>query len=58
MQLSLPFFTADTTLITSNLGVFVKNKIVYYLLNGLPIYSHKEGDQQARSEERRVGKEC
>ena len=47
MQLSLPFFTADTTLITSILGVFVKNKIVYYLLNGLPIYSHKEGDQQA-----------
>ena len=37
MQLLLPLFTSDTTLITSNLGVFVKNKIVYYLLNGLPI---------------------
>lgn len=47
MQLSLPLFTSDTTLINSNIGFFSIDGIVFYLLNGLPIYSHAESDTQA-----------
>jgi hypothetical protein len=47
MQLSLPLFTSDTTLINGNVGYFSKNGIVFYLLNGLPIYSHPESSIQA-----------
>jgi hypothetical protein len=47
MQLSLPLFTVETTLINNNLGFFNKDGIVYYLVNGLPIYSHIESDLQA-----------
>ncbi len=45
--MSLPLFTSDTTLINDNVGYFSANGIVYYLLNGLPIYSHLESDIQA-----------
>jgi hypothetical protein len=47
MQLSLPLFTSETTLINGNLGFFMNDGIVFYLLNGMPIYSHMEGDLQA-----------
>jgi hypothetical protein len=47
MQLTLPLFTSEITLINSNLGFFKKDDIVFYLLNGLPIYSHISGDLQA-----------
>lgn len=47
MQLALPLFTVETTLINSNVGFFLKDGIVFYLLNGLPIYSHPEKDLQA-----------
>lgn len=47
MQMRLPLFSPTTTLINNNLGFFNKEGIVYYLLNGLPIYSHLESDLQA-----------
>lgn len=45
--MSLPLFTSATTLINSNVGFFSKDGLVFYLLNGLPIYSHIEEDIQA-----------
>lgn len=48
-QLILPLFTSDVTLISINIGIFSKNGIVSHLLNGMPIYSHTEGDIQAFS---------
>jgi hypothetical protein len=47
MQMSLPLFTSEVTLINSNVGFQDINGIVYYYLNGLPIYSHLAGDLQA-----------
>jgi hypothetical protein len=47
MQMSLPLFTSEVTLINSNVGFQDIDGIVYYYLNGLPIYSHLEGDLQA-----------
>jgi hypothetical protein len=47
MQMRLPLFTSDTTLINGNLGFYKSEGIVYYLLNGLPIYSHLANDIQA-----------
>ena len=43
-QLLLPLFPADTGMITSVLGVREQSGEVYYLLSGLPIYSHSVGD--------------
>ena len=47
MQMSLPLFTSDTTLINDNVGYFSSNGIVFYLMNGVPIYSHPESNIQA-----------
>jgi len=47
MQFRLPLFTTDVTLINTNVGTFNDNGIIYYLLNGLPIYSHRENDLSA-----------
>ncbi len=43
-QLLLPLFPDDTTMITPVLGVRKKDDTVYYLLSGMPIYSHLESD--------------
>jgi hypothetical protein len=47
MQIHLPLFSTDTTLINGHLGFHKTEGVVYYLLNGLPIYTHLEGDLQA-----------
>lgn len=47
MQLTLPLFSSDVTLISQNVGVYNQAGIVFFLINGLPVYSHKEGDLQA-----------
>jgi hypothetical protein len=41
-QLLLPLFPIDTEMLTPVLGVRKQNQEVYYLLSGLPIYSHGE----------------
>jgi hypothetical protein len=41
-QLLLPLFSADAKMITSVLGVHKRGDEVYYLLSGMPIYSHFE----------------
>ena len=40
-QLLLPLFSHDTTMITSILGYREQDGIVYYLLSGLPIFTHE-----------------
>jgi transposase len=43
-QLLLPLFPADTQQLTPVLGVREQKGYVYYLLSGLPIYSHHKED--------------
>jgi hypothetical protein len=47
MQLLLPIFPAETTLINANLGVYEREGLVQYLINGLPVYSHAKDDKDA-----------
>ncbi len=44
MQLLLPIFPKDITLITPNLGVYEKDGIVNYLHSGVPIGNHSCND--------------
>ena len=46
MQLLLPIFPRDTKMISKCLGVYEKEAIVQYIVNGLPIYSHGSEDLQ------------
>jgi hypothetical protein len=43
-QLLLPLFPIETEMLTPVLGVRAKGEMVYYLLSGLPIYSHEQED--------------
>lgn len=47
MQLLLPIFPLQTTLITPSVGVYERDGIIQYLVNGLPIYSHAKEDNDA-----------
>ncbi|MBW6537286.1 MAG: hypothetical protein K0B11_19920 [Mariniphaga sp.] len=44
MQLILPIYPSNTTLINAHLGVYEREGIVQYLVNGLPVYSHSRDD--------------
>lgn len=44
MQLLLPIFTKDVTLITATLGVAEHDEFVYYVHNGVPISTHHKDD--------------
>ena len=47
MQLKLPVFPIGTTLISECLGVYEKDELVQYIVNGLPVYAHPRGDLKA-----------
>jgi hypothetical protein len=47
MQLLLPIFPVQTTLITPSVGVYKRDGIIQYLVNGLPVYSHGKEDHDA-----------
>lgn len=47
MKLLLPLFPAGTKLISDCLGVYEKEGIVQYIVNGLPVYSHSKEDLNA-----------
>ena len=47
MQLRLPIFPKDTKLISACLGVYEREDIVQYLINGLPSYCHSKDDLNA-----------
>ena len=47
MQLQLPIFPAETTLVSNCVGVYERNGLVQYIVNGMPVYSHTKEDYQA-----------
>jgi hypothetical protein len=47
MQLQLPIFLAETTLASNCVGVYERNGLVQYIVNGMPVYSHSKEDFQA-----------
>lgn len=47
MQLQLPIFPTNTRLINNHVGVYEKEGIVQYIVNGLPVYSHSREDYNA-----------
>ncbi len=47
MQILLPLFPSELTLITPTLGFEEKNEFVYYFHSGVPIYTHPKSDLQA-----------
>jgi hypothetical protein len=47
MKLLLPLFPVGTKLISDILGVYEKEGIVQYIVNGLPVYSHSNKDLNA-----------
>jgi hypothetical protein len=44
MQLRLPIYPVGTKLISDCVGVCIKDGLVQYIVNGLPVYSHAEDD--------------
>lgn len=47
MQLQLPIFPREAQLINKHVGVYKKDGIVQYIVNGMPIYSHGADDLNA-----------
>jgi hypothetical protein len=47
MQLQLPLFPRDATMISSNLGVYEKDGLVQYIVGGLPVDAHPAGDHNS-----------
>ncbi|NJK94893.1 MAG: hypothetical protein HC905_08240 [Bacteroidales bacterium] len=47
MQLHLPIYPRETRLINDHVGVYQKDGIVQYIINGMPVYSHSEEDINA-----------
>jgi hypothetical protein len=44
MQLRFPFYPQGTHFISDRLGVYVKDGLAQYIINGLPAYSHPVSD--------------
>lgn len=44
MQLQLPIFSRETKLISDCVGYYTRDGIVQYIVNGLPVFAHDEGD--------------
>ena len=47
MQLQLPLFSRETKLISQYVGVYERDNIVQYIVNGLPVYVHAKDDFNA-----------
>ena len=47
MQLQLPLFPSGCTFISDCLGVYEKEGLVQYIVNGLPVYAHPKDDLKA-----------
>jgi hypothetical protein len=47
MQLQLPLFPRETKMISTKVGVYVKDDLVQYIVNGLAVFSHGSEDLQA-----------
>ena len=46
MQLLLPLFPLECKMISSCVGVYEKDGLVQYIVNGLPVFSHGKDDLQ------------
>ena len=46
MQLLLPLFPIECKMISSSVGVYQKEGLVQYIVNGLPVFSHDKDDLQ------------
>ena len=44
MQLQIPIYPAEGTMISSVLGVYEKDGLVQYIVNGLPVHAHNSED--------------
>ncbi|MGH7238455.1 MAG: hypothetical protein ACREHG_00155 [Candidatus Saccharimonadales bacterium] len=47
MQLTLPIFPVGTKLISASVGVYEKDGVVQYIINGMPVFNHAKEDHQA-----------
>ena len=47
MQLQLPLFPKEATMVSEFLGVYEKDGHVKYIVNGLPVDSHRSGDHNS-----------
>jgi hypothetical protein len=47
MQLQLPIFPKEARLINDHVGVYEKDGIIQYIVNGMPVYSHGSEDINA-----------
>jgi len=47
MQLQLPIFPRETKIVSDGVGIYRKDDIVHYIVNGLPVYSHAGDDLRA-----------
>jgi len=47
MQLQLPIFPRDAQLINDHVGVYEKDGLVQYIVNGAPVYAHAKDDINA-----------
>lgn len=47
MQLHLPIYPIDAKLINDHIGVYEKEGIVQYIVNGLPVYCHSRENLNA-----------
>lgn len=47
MQLYIPYFPREAKLISDRVGVYEKDHIVSYIVNGLPVYNHSSDDMKA-----------
>jgi|SRR5580692_2651905 hypothetical protein len=47
MQLRLPLFPKEATLISSFVGVYEQDGLVQYIVNGLPVYAHPVNDHNS-----------
>lgn len=47
MQLHLPIFPKEARLISEHVGLYERDGIVQYIVNGLPVYAHDREDLNA-----------
>ena len=47
MQLLLPIFPSECKMVSSTVGVYERDDIVQYIVNGLPVYGHGKEDLQS-----------
>lgn len=47
MQLHFPYFPHGTTMVSNCVGVYERDGIVQYIVNGLPVYAHPKEDLHA-----------